>query len=102
MWRSLFTFITRFFDTASASLGTIEKAIDIGNDYVSNQHKALTRGFAKQAMLDTATQHAGIQAKLEEDPKLATIFAELEAEWDLPSSEWAKLPLPTPKAKAKK
>ncbi len=99
MWRSFFNFITRFFDTASASLGTIEKAIDIGNDYVSNQHKALTRGFAKQAMLDTATQHAGIQEKLEANPKLANIFAELEAEWDLPSSEWAKLPLPKPKAK---
>lgn len=101
MWRSFFNFITRFFDTASASLGTVEKAIDIGNDYVDNAHKELTRGFAKQSILNTAEQHARIQSKLEADPKLADLFSKLEAEWDLPRDQWETIAAPKP-AKAKK
>jgi hypothetical protein len=85
MWRSFFKAIEDIFTTVSTTMGTVQKGLDIGNDYVSNAHKEMTRGFAKQAILNTATQHAAIQAALEADPKLATIFADLEAEWDDPN-----------------
>lgn len=81
MWRSLFDMFTAVFTTVTCTMGSVQKGLDIGNDYVDNQHKALTRGFKQQAILDTAEQHARIQVKLEADDKLAELFKSLEAEW---------------------
>ena len=101
MWRSFFKAIEDIFTTVSTTMGTVQKGLDIGNDYVSNAHKEMTRGFAKQAILNTAEQHTRIQEKLESDPKLAAIFADLEAEWDDPNwKATANTPLlKAPKAK---
>ncbi len=101
MWRSFFKAIEDIFTTVSTTMGTVQNALDIGNDYVSNAHKEMTRGFAKQAMLNTGRQHRAIQEALEADPKLATIFAQLEAEWDLPKEEWATIGKPIAPKKSK-
>lgn len=101
MWRSFFKAIEDIFTTVSTTMGTVQNALDIGNDYVSNAHKEMTRGFAKQAMLNTGRQHRAIQEALEADPKLAVIFAQLEAEWDLPKDQWATIAT-TPKTKTTK
>ena len=81
MFRSFSNAVQASFDTVTCTMGSLQKGLDIGNQYVDNQHKSLTRGFAKQAMLDTAEQHERIQSALEASPKLAKIFADLEAEW---------------------
>lgn len=81
MWNSFFTFIAKLFTTMTNTLDSVEKGLDIVNDYVDNAHKSTTRGTAKQAMLNTAQQHLRIQTELEADPKLNTIFKDLEAEW---------------------
>ena len=81
MWNAFFTMFTRAFMTVTKSLDSVEKVLDIGNDYISNSHKSFTRNAAKQAILNTASQHARIQSELEADPKLAAIFESLEAEW---------------------
>ena len=92
MFRTFSDAVQATFVTITCTMGSAQKALDIGNDYVDNQHKSLTRGFAKQAILDTSVQHERIQSELEASPKLATIFEQLEAEWDLPKDQWAKLP----------
>jgi len=92
MFRTFSDAVQASFTTLTCTMGSVQKALAIGNDYVDNQHKALTRGFAKQAILDTSVQHSRIQTELEADPKLAVIFEQLEAEWDLPKDQWAKLP----------
>lgn len=69
------------FGTVTSTMGALQKVVDIGNDYIDNTHKQMTRTAAKQAIRATAKQHAAIQAELEADAKLAKIFAELEAEW---------------------
>jgi len=81
MFRTFSDAVQATFSTVTSTMGSVQKALDIGNDYIDNQHKSLTRGFAKQAILDTATQHSRIQTELEADPKLAKVFADLEAEW---------------------
>ena len=81
MWNAFFTMFTRIFTTITNSLDSVEKGLDIVNDYVDNAHKSTTRNCAKNAILNTSVQHARIQAELEADPKLAKIFADLEKEW---------------------
>jgi len=81
MWNSFFTMLTRIFTTVTTTVDSVEKLLDIGNDYIDNTHKSVTRNAAKQAILNTATQHVRIQNELESDPKLAKIFKDLEAEW---------------------
>lgn len=101
MFRSFSDSVQATFDTITSTMGSVQKGLDIANSYVDNQHKSMTRGFAKQAILDTSAQHVKIQAALEADPKLAIIFADLEAEW---GDKWDTKPLakpPTPKKKAK-
>lgn len=88
MWNSIFTAITKVFTTITSTLDSVEKVLDVGNDHIDNFHKSTTRNAAKQAILNTGKQHARIQAELEADPKLAAIFADLEAEWDLPRDQW--------------
>ena len=89
MFSTMSDFVQASFITATSTMGSVQKGLDIGNDYVDNQHKSMTRGFAKQAILDTAEQHVRIQSALEADPKLAILYAQLEAEWDLPRDKWA-------------
>lgn len=81
MFRSFSNSVQATFNTVTSTMGSVQKGLDICNSYVDNQHKSMTRGFAKQAILDTAAQHTRIQLELEADPKLAKIFEDLEAEW---------------------
>jgi len=97
MWNAFFTMFTRLFTTVTSTLDSVEKLLDVGNDHIDNFHKSTTRNCAKQAVLNTANQHARIQAELEADPKLAKLFADLEAEWDLPKDEWVTLASPAAK-----
>lgn len=99
MFRTFSDAVQATFLTITSTMGSVQKGLDIANDYVDNQHKSLTRGFAKQAIRDTAAQHERIQAELEASPKLAVIFADLEAEWDDP--EWHKHCNSRPLLKAK-
>ena len=90
MFRTFSDAVQAIFSTVTTTCGSVQKALDTGNDYIDNQHKSLTRGFAKQAILDTSKQHDRIQAELDANPNLASLFDQLEAEWDLPKSEWVK------------
>lgn len=104
MFGSMSNAVQASFNTITSTMGSVQKGLDICNDYVSNTHKEMTRGFAKQAILNTSVQHERIQLALEASPKLAVIFRDLEAEWDDP--EWQKhcnsKPLLPPKAAKKK
>ncbi len=81
MFRSFSTAVQATFDTVTTTAEALQMGIDIGNQYVTNQHKAMTRNMAKQAILDTAIVHRAIQTKLEADEDLAKIFTDLEKEW---------------------
>lgn len=81
MFRAASNAVQATFNTLTSTMGSVQKGLDICNDYVDNQHKALTRGFQKQAILDTSIQHTRIQEALDADPKLAAIFDDLEKEW---------------------
>ena len=97
MFRSFSSAVQATFDTITTTAEALQKGIDIGNQYIDNQHKSMTRNMAKQAILDTAKQHRSIQEKLEADEKLATLFTDLEAEWDSDDPS----PLPFIEAKPK-
>lgn len=104
---SMFSEFSRFvqttFRTATDSVNSVGKGIDIVNDYVDNAHKQMTRNFALQAQYNTAQSQKLIQDELKADPDLNELFKKLEAEWDLPKSEWAKPKTETEtKPKAKK
>lgn len=103
MFSEFSTLIQTTFRTATRSVESVGKGIDIVNDYVDNAHKSMTRNAAKQAIHNTAKAHKLIQDELAADPKLNTLFEKLEAEWDLPKSEWARPERKTEtKPKAKK
>ena len=82
MFTSFSRFLTRLFNTLTKSIDSVEKILDIGNDYITNTHKQVTRTTAKTAILNTARQHLSIQDDLKADANLATIFNDLEAEWN--------------------
>lgn len=102
MFASFSDAVQSVFNTVTTTANSVQKGLDVINDQVDNFHKTTTRNAAKQAILNTSEAHRRIQDKLEADPKLAVLFAQLEAEWDLPRSEWATLPLPTKSPNAKK
>ena len=81
MFRTMSDAVQATFTTITRSMESVQKGLDIGNSYVDNQHKSMTRNFAKNAILDTALAHERIQTQLEANPKLAVLFADLEAEW---------------------
>jgi len=81
MFRTMSQFVQSTFNTLTSTVDSLQKVLDIGNDYIANQHKSVTRTVAKAAILNTAHQHVAIQNELEADDKLAKIFADLEAEW---------------------
>lgn len=76
------------FRTATESVESIGKGLDIVNDYVDNAHKQMTRNAEKQAIFNTAQSHELIQRELAENPELNELFEKLEREWNLPKSEW--------------
>lgn len=90
IFRSFSDAVQSCFNTITSTAGSAQKGLDIVNDYVDNCHKSMTRNFAKQAILDTASQHERIQIQLETNPKLAKLFADLEAEW---GDKWETKPL---------
>ena len=81
MFRSASNAVQAIFNTVTSTMGSVQKGLDICNDYVDNRHKHYTKGFAKQAILDTAEQHTRIQTILKGDADLAKILEDLEAEW---------------------
>lgn len=75
------TFIQKSFNAASDTVDSLEKGIDIVNNYVENQHKRVTRTVEQDCILAVAEHHAKISEKLDADEKLAEIFAKLEEDW---------------------
>jgi hypothetical protein len=81
IFKSASTFITRTFDTATSSVDSIDKVLDIANIYVENQHKSYSRTIKSDAMLSTAQSQREVQKELDADPDLQEIYTKLEADW---------------------
>lgn len=75
------TFIQRTFTVATNTVDSADKILDIGNDYITNQHKKITRTVKADAIAATAEHLEMIDTKLKASPTLKAKFDALEAEW---------------------
>lgn len=81
IWSTSSKFIQATFTTATSTVQSAEKGIDILNDLVDNQHKKITRVNKASAISATAEALNEIDARLKADPELKAKFDELEADW---------------------
>jgi hypothetical protein len=81
IFRSLSRFITTTFDTATGSLQTVEKGLDIANHYVSENHKRITKTTTTSAQLSVAQFNSDVAEQL-------NASAELNEQYQLVVKEW--------------
>ena len=81
MFSSASRFISTTFDTATNSLGTVEKTLDIANHFVAENHKRITKTTTTSNKLAVAEFNREVALKLEAD-------AALQEEYDAVCADW--------------
>jgi len=81
IFRSVSSFISTTFNTATASVETVGKGLDIANHYVAENHKRITKTTTTAAQLSTARFNTDVAKELDSS-------AELQAQYDLVVADW--------------
>ena len=81
MFRSISNFVSSTFDTATASLGTVEKGLDIANHYVSENHKRITKTTTTAAQLSVARFNEDVAEELDASANLKAQYDAVVADW---------------------
>lgn len=80
--RSISRFITTTFDTATATIGTVEKGLDIGNHWVAENHKRITMTTTTNAQMSVARFNDEVALELEASARLQTQYDEVVIAWN--------------------
>ena len=81
MWSTMSAFVQKTFTTATKSLDSVEKSLDIGNHFVDVNHKRLTKTMTQDAILAVAVHHNAIAHTLDEDADLKKQFDTIAKDW---------------------
>lgn len=81
MFRSLSRFVSTLFDTATNTLGTVEKSLDIANHYVAENHKRITKTTTTSAQLSVAAFNADVAEQLASSEELNAQYLKVVADW---------------------
>lgn len=79
--RSLSGFITGTLDTATDTINTVGKGLDIANHFVGENHKRITKTTTVAAQLAVARFNEDVAKELEADANLKRQFETVVAEW---------------------
>ena len=81
IFRSASSFISTTFNTATASVETVGKGLDIANHYVAENHKRITKTTTKAAQLSVARFNSDVAAELEASAELKAQYEAVCADW---------------------
>jgi len=81
IFRSASLFISGTFDTATASVATVGKGLDIANHYVAENHKSITKTTTTSAQLSVARFNQDVADELEASDKLKAQYDAVVADW---------------------
>lgn len=81
IFRSASRFISGTFDTATASVSTVGKGLDIANHYVEENHKRITKTTTTAAQLAVARFNEDVAAELNASASLKAQYDQVVAEW---------------------
>jgi hypothetical protein len=73
--------VAKVFNTIGSTADSVERGLDIANVYVEQNHKRAVKVITANALMSTAHHHIEHQAELDDNPKLAAIYAKLEESW---------------------
>ena len=82
MFSTMSGFVQTTFTTATATVDTVGKGLDIANRYVDVNHKRLTQSMTEEAKLALAVHNERIAAQLDADANLKAQYEKVCAEWD--------------------
>ena len=81
IFRSASRFISGTFDTATASVETLGKGLDIANHYVAENHKRITKTTTTAAQLSVARFNEDVAQELNSSASLKAQYEAVCAEW---------------------
>lgn len=81
MFSTMSEFVQTSFTTATNSLTTVEKTLDIANHYVSENHKRITKTQTTSCQLSVAAFNADVALQLAADEELAAQYKKVVEDW---------------------
>ena len=81
IFRSASSFISTTFNTATASVETVGKGLDIANHYVAENHKRITKTTTTAAQLSVARFNSDVAAELDSSAELQSQYDKVVADW---------------------
>lgn len=81
VFSELSAFLQQSLRTATRTVGSIDKTVDIANDYIDNNHKRITKNTKQLAVLSAAKAETRIFDELEADEELKARYAKLLEDW---------------------
>ena len=82
MFSTLSTFVQTTFTTATKSVESIGKTLDIANHFVDVKHQQVTKIMTNDAQLIVAEHAETLRVKLDADSNLKTQYDNVVAEWN--------------------
>lgn len=81
IFRSASNFISTTFNTATATVETVGKGLDIANHYVAENHKRITKTTTTAAQLSVARFNEDVAQELNASASLKAQYDAVLAEW---------------------
>jgi|AntRauTorcE11898_2_1112593.scaffolds.fasta_scaffold72945_1 hypothetical protein len=81
MFSSLSKLVQTTFNTATDSVATVGKGLDIANHYVEENHKRITKTTTTAAQLSVARFNQDVADELEASEKLKAQYDAVVADW---------------------
>lgn len=81
IWSTASRFVQTSFNTATASVETVGKGLDIANHYVSENHKRITKTTTTAAQLSVARFNEDVAQELNASASLKAQYDSVVAEW---------------------
>lgn len=81
VFSELSAFLSQTLRTATRTVGSIDKTIDIANDYIDNNHKRITKATKNNAILSHVKHETAIFEELDADAELKARFTKALEDW---------------------
>lgn len=81
IWSTASRFVQTTFNTATASVETVGKGLDIANHFVAENHKRITKTTTTAAQLSVARFNEDVAQELNSSASLKAQYDQVLAEW---------------------
>lgn len=81
IWSTASNFVQTSFNTATASVETVGKGLDIANHFVAENHKRITKTTTVAAQLSVARFNEDVAQELNSSASLKAQYDSVVAEW---------------------